>query len=163
MNEVHEKWTTLSKRHRKPPTPGQIIAGLMFGFWPPLFNNDYHPLWWNNSAALFKMAFPFVPTGLPPHQSIVLKDVYQRVEACQKLRNRVMHHEPIFAGLVRLNMPTLPLPDIHQYILDLLAWIHPDLMLSLKAVDRFSSVFTYGKTDIEKKVKAEIVSAYGTL
>jgi hypothetical protein len=137
MNEVHDKWTTLSKRHKKPPTPGKIIAELMFGFWPPLFSNHYHDLWWKNGAVLFKAAFPNIPAGLPPHPSIVLKDIYERVDACQKLRNRVMHHEPIFGGLVRLNRPILPLPDIHQYIVDLLTWIHSDLVLSLAVVDRF--------------------------
>lgn len=119
MNEVHDKWTMLSKRHKKPPTPGKIIAELMFGFWPPLFSNTYHDLWWSNSAALYKAAFPHIPSGLPPHQSIVLKDIHMRVEACHKLRNRVMHHEPIFGGLVRLNQPTLPLPNVHQYVVDL--------------------------------------------
>lgn len=163
MNEVHDTWAKLSRRHKKPPTPGKIIAELMFGFWPPLFSNAYHDLWWSNGTALFKMAFPNVPTGVPPYQAIVLKDVYQRTEACQKLRNRVMHHEPIFTGLIRLNVPVLPLSAIHQYIIDLLTWIHPDLVLSLNAVDRFEHVLQNGKTEIEEKLKAEIRAKYGAL
>ena len=99
MNEVHEKWTLLSKRHKKPPTAGKLIAELTFGFWPPLFEEPYHDLWWDNGATLFKSAFPFLPTGVPAHKSIVPKDIYKRVEACHKLRNRVMHHEPVFGGL----------------------------------------------------------------
>lgn len=163
MNEVHEKWTLLSRRHKLPPRPGKIIAELTFGFWPPLFDSTYQDLWWDNSAALFKAAFPYIPTGVPPHLAIVRKDVYQRVEACQKLRNRLMHHEPIFTGLVRLNMPILPLPTIHQYIVDLLTWIHPDLVLNLETVDRFDHVFTNGRREIEDNLKEKIQAKYGTL
>jgi hypothetical protein len=163
MNLVHETWCVLSKRHKRPPTPGRIIAELTFGFWPPIFSSAYHDLWWSNSTVLFQSAFPSIPTGLPPHQSIVLKDVYQRVEACHKLRNRVMHHEPIFTGLLRLNMPTLSLPAIHQYIVDLLTWIHPDLLLSLETVDRFDHVFANGKSEIATNLRAKILARYGAL
>lgn len=164
MNEIHEKWHLLYKRHQQePPTPGKIIAELTFGFWPPLFNKTYHELWWQNGTALFRAAFPHIPTGLPPHQSIVLKDIYVRAEACQKLRNRVMHHEPIFGGLSRLNMPVLPLADAHQYFIDLLSWIDPSLALSLKAVDRFPAVLLNGKNEIQQRLQAEILATYGTL
>jgi hypothetical protein len=138
------------------PSSGKIIAELTFGFWPPLFDKPYHDLWWNNNAALFKATFPHIPTGLPPHQAITRKDIYERAEACQKLRNRVMHHEPIFAGLTRLNLPTLPLTDVHRYMLDLLGWIDPHLATTLSFVDRFPDVYRNETGRIRAKLKAHL-------
>lgn len=44
MKVVHEAWGHLWKRHQHPPTSGQLVAELNFGFWPKLFGRDYHPL-----------------------------------------------------------------------------------------------------------------------
>ncbi len=155
MKMVNDTWTKLFKRHEEPPSPGRIVAEMMFGFWPPLLSADYQKLWWSNSAALFKQTFPYIPTGLPPYQAITRKDVHERVEACHKLRNRVMHHEPVFHGLTLLNKPVMPLPTVHQYILDVLSWIDPNLVLNLSFVDRFPDVYQSEEQRIRVKIKAQ--------
>jgi hypothetical protein len=154
MKPVTEAWTTLSNRHKRPPTPGQVIAELTFGFWPPLFDHAYHDLWWSNHTALFKSTFPHIPTGLPPHQAIVRKDVHLRVDRCQKLRNRVMHHEPIFGGLTVLNQPTVPLIEVHGHIVEVLGWIDPQLATTLDFVDRFADIHRHEETRLRTKLKA---------
>lgn len=150
---VNEAWTKLSRRHNRPPTPGQIIAELTFGFWPPLFDSRYHDLWWGNRTALFRATFPHIPSGVLPHQAVVRKTVHERIELCQKLRNRVMHHEPIFSGLSRLNAPPVPLEEIHQHIVDMLGWIDPNLSTALRFVDRFPDTFRSEEERIRAKVK----------
>lgn len=92
MEIVSDVWNTLSKCHKQPPSPGKVIAELTFGFWPLLFNDRYHHLWWNNKTAQFRATCPNIPTGLPPHQAITRKTVHERIALCQKLRNRAMHH-----------------------------------------------------------------------
>lgn len=140
MRFVNDAWKRLSKRHKQPPSPGKIIAELTFGFWPYLVDARYHDLWWDNKAALFRATFPHIPTRLPPHQAVVRKTIYERINRCQKLRNRVMHHEPIFAGLSLLNLPSAPLMDVHRDIIEMLAWIDPDLATALAFVDRFPDI-----------------------
>lgn len=153
MKLVNDAWNKLSKRHNRPPSPGQIIAELTFGFWPPLFHTQYHDLWWGNRTALFRATFPHIPTGLPPHQAIVPKNIHERVDLCCKLRNRVMHHEPIFAGLVLLNKPPVPLVDIHRYITDILGWVDPQLATNLDFVDRFPAIHQHEEARIRARLK----------
>lgn len=153
MKIVSDAWTKLSKRHNRPPTPGQIIAELTFGFWAPLFDTRYHDLWWDNKTALFRTTFPHIPTGLPPHQAVVPKTVYERVDLAHKLRNRVMHHEPIYAGLTLLNKPAVPLVDIHSHMIETLGWIDPHLATALAFVDRFSDVHQHEAGQIRARLK----------
>ena len=127
---------------------------MTFGFWPPLFDARYHDLWWANRTALFRATFPHLPTGLPPHQAVVRKTIHERVDRCQKLRNRVMHHEPIFTGLALLNMPPVPLVDIHGYITGILGWIDPHLATALGFVDRFPDIHQNEEARIRAKLKA---------
>lgn len=153
MKFVNDVWTKLSKRHDRPPTPGQIIAELTFGFWPPLFDSRYHDLWRSSRTALFRATFPHIPSGLPPHQAVVPKTIHERVELCYKLRNRVMHHEPIFAGLILLNKPSVLLVDIHGYITETLGWIDPHLATTLGFVDRFPDIHQNEASRIRAKLK----------
>lgn len=156
MKYVNDAWIRLSKRHNQPPTPGQIIAELTFGFWPPLFDERYHGLWWNNRTALFRETFPHIPTGLPPRQAVVRKTIHERIDLCSKLRNRVMHHEPIFAGLTVLNRPAVPLVEIHRGIVEVLGWIDPDLAAALEIVDRFPDVHE----NEESRIRAKLVTRF---
>lgn len=58
--------------------------------------------------------------------------VESRVKLFVDLRNRVMHHAPIFLGIARPDeqqpgqpMPVVSLADAHQHMLDVLSWIDP--------------------------------------
>ncbi len=157
MRILTDAWTKLSKRRGRPPTPGQLIAELTFGFWPPLFDSGYHDLWWDNKTALFRATFPNIPSGLPPHQAVVPKTVHERIDICSKLRNRVMHHEPIYAGLSLLNKPTIPLVEIHGQITETLGWIDPHLATALGFVDRFPDVHQ----NEAERIRAKLRSHFG--
>jgi hypothetical protein len=153
MRIVTDAWTRLSKRHGRPPMPGQIIAELTFGFWPPLFDTGYQDLWWVNRTARFRATFPNIPAGLLPHQAIVPKMIHERIDLCYKLRNRVMHHEPIYAGLILLNKPTVPLVDIHGHVTETLGWIDPHLATAPGFVDRFPDVHQHEAARIRVRFK----------
>lgn len=152
MKMVDDVWRILSRRHQHPPAPGKIIADLTFGFWPMLFATEYHDLWWNAKASLFKSVFPHIPTGVPPRQAITRKGVHDRLDLCKNLRNRVVHHEPIFQGIIQLNKPIAPLTIVHEQIVEVLAWIDPQLVFTLNVVDRFPDVYRHESARIRNRL-----------
>jgi hypothetical protein len=101
----------------KPGTPGQIVAELMFGFWRLLLDKKHQPTLW---AQTLRHAFPH----LQPQRR---QDVYQRVNQVYTLRNRVAHHEPIHH---------LDLAQHHQSVLEVTAYIDPDVERWLRSISR---------------------------
>jgi hypothetical protein len=54
--------------------------------------------------------------------------VYNRAALFQRLRNRVAHHEPILNGVQTPGSNTIvPLSDVWEQSLELLAWMSPEL------------------------------------
>lgn len=89
--------------------PGHIVAELSFGFWTGLLANRYHQRLW-------------VPAlhGAFPHLVGPRRELHRKQESLRKLRNRIAHHEPIFARNLTAD---------HDRLLDILGAI------SLVAVD----------------------------
>jgi hypothetical protein len=152
LKTINDTWLTLAKRHKQPPTSGKIVAELTFGFWPLLFGDRYHSLWWNNSAALLKAVFLHTPPGLPPARALTPRRINERVETFKDLRNRVMHHEPIYFGLTRLNLAPIPLPQLHAEMVEMLNWIDPQLAVTLNFVDRFDDVHRDEQNNIRDRL-----------
>jgi hypothetical protein len=164
---IDDHWTKLATKLRRPPSSGKVIADLTLGFWPQLFDHRYKDFWWDNGEAQLKAVFPHLPTGAPPHLKVGRKDVFQALNLFRELRNRAMHHEPIFMGIARPDFGTPPpivlLPDIHAQIVDMLGWINPLLARSLSIVDRFPDVYVNGKAEIEARFKTAVINLYGAL
>jgi hypothetical protein len=68
-----------------------VVAGLDFGFWTTLLDASFEQTLWRN---ILYHAFPHYAsvTGNPLERKAVSK----RFNALRDLRNRVMHHEPLF-------------------------------------------------------------------
>lgn len=66
--------------------PGHVVAELSFGFWTGLLANRYHQRLW---VPALHAAFPYL--GGPR------RELHRKQESLRKLRNRIAHHEPIFA------------------------------------------------------------------
>lgn len=66
-----------------------------------------------------------------------------------------MHHEPIFAGLTRLNAAPVPLIEVHQHIVDVLGWIDPVLATALGFVDRFPDIHQNEEARLRATLKAQ--------
>lgn len=68
-----------------------------------------------------------------------------------------MHHEPIFQGLARpdegLPPPIVSLTTIHDRIREMLAWIDPQLSVSLGFVDRFVTIHDQERNRIEGELR----------
>jgi hypothetical protein len=67
-------------------TPGHVVAELTFGFWVALLANRYHQRLW---ATTIEAAFP--------HLQGTRRALHAKLERLRMLRNRVAHHEPVFA------------------------------------------------------------------
>lgn len=75
-----------------PPSADKVIAEMSFAFWESMFTARYdHGLWDNH----IKRLFPHAPAALPYYK--LRAEIRSALEATRKFRNRIAHHEPIFA------------------------------------------------------------------
>ncbi|WP_050512926.1 hypothetical protein [Pseudomonas savastanoi] len=74
------------------PSTDKAIAEMSFAFWQSMFTARYdHGLWANH----LKTVFPNAPASMPNHE--IRSKIHKSLESIRKLRNRIAHHEPIFA------------------------------------------------------------------
>lgn len=112
------------RRDRKRETPGQVIARLPFGFWRFLLGRRYQPTLWTQAL---RRTFP----GLRSRRRT---DVFIPVDELGRLRNRIAHHEPIHQ---------LHLPHLHDNILRISGYMHPDLRVWIAQVSRVPDVLRH--------------------
>ncbi|GAA5036895.1 Abi family protein [Terrabacter aeriphilus] len=101
----------------KTETPGLMVAELMFGFWRFLLGPRHQTTLWAQSL---RHAFPYLS---PQRRS----DVYDPVQRLNKLRNRMAHHEPVYAE---------PLADDHDQLLTVAGYIDPEAEAWLRDLSR---------------------------
>jgi hypothetical protein len=77
------------RRLGRRETPGQVVATLTLGFWTGLFSSEYQNSFWPKfSTNIF--------SSLPKTDRIRKKVSGELNVIRKKLRNRIMHHEPIW-------------------------------------------------------------------
>lgn len=145
-------------RSGKPVIPGRVVAGLRFGFWTSLLSAGSGPhgygatLWSPNNAALITQAFPYLQ---PPHQ--YRSYAHRRFNTLRLLRNRTMHHEPIWRGMTvrqQRERPTFALTDLYPDIIDAIGWTSPRLRDSIVAFDRFPDTLANGLARQIREIEA---------
>jgi hypothetical protein len=106
--KVDEAVRRVRRGGTRTPKPGQVVAELTLGFWRFTTTGYRNTMW----APYLSAAFPHSP-GRPN-----LHDMDQRMVKIIRLRNRIAHHEPVFAR-----------PDeLRQRVADVLeigGWINP--------------------------------------
>lgn len=126
---------------RTQPTSNQIVAELTFGFWTTLLSQPYHQtLWAPRKSALVKTVFPHLPR-IPNNRHFI----HQRYNDLRMLRNRVMHHEPIWHR-----------PGLHDEwigMVEAIGWISPDTRDSILLIDHFDATFRQGQARIEAALR----------
>ena len=70
---------------------GKVIAELKFVFWQTMFTARHDQRLWNRQIAAL---FPHADTDSPQQ---LRARIYDDLETIRRLRNRIAHHEPIFA------------------------------------------------------------------
>jgi hypothetical protein len=141
----------LQTKLKHPPGADKLVSELSFGFWVSLLTQPYHQrIWAPNRASMLKRAFPQMPR-LPNARRVV----HWRCNMMRVLRNRIMHHEPIFMGLW-WNGDILPLMNIHQQINEVIRWINPQMAEVVVITDRFESVHEESRSAIRTRLVRSI-------
>jgi len=139
----------LSRAGTKQPTPDQIVAQLAFGFWTTILSKPYHhTLWTPDNTALVKAVFPYLPPT-PNNRNAI----HQRYNDLRLLRNRVMHHEPIWKGINTGKNGFVALSDLHSHMIEEIGWVNPIARTSIEVIDRFDNVLDTGKEKIERGLR----------
>lgn len=105
-------------RWGKSVTPGRVVAELTFGFWVRLVARKYEKSLW--VPHLFKC---FRNLKKPDRRA-----VFDRLDHIRNLRNRVAHHEPIFAR---------NLQEDYRQVIEALDWICPVTACWIRATNSF--------------------------
>ena len=115
------------KKLRGRATQSALLSELMFGFWTELFDPTPYRILQGAPLAIF---------ALKP-ATVKRVDVFTRLTAVRKLRNRVYHYEPIC-----LQRQTACLADLrlmHRYVLELSNWLDAGLAGVIGALDTFET------------------------
>src|SRR5438128_2525706 len=81
--------TQAAARHA---TTGKVIADLKFAFWVSVFTARHHGRLWHFYLG---REFPHFSSGMT--SATARRRIYQVADQVRGLRNRIAHHEPIFA------------------------------------------------------------------
>jgi hypothetical protein len=100
------------RRANRPLDPGRIVAELSFGFWERLLTHG-PPGKLNYEMALWRPAFH----RAFPNSRRRRVDVHKPLPGLRDLRNRIAHHEPIFAR---------PLASEYHTITEVIGWMCAD-------------------------------------
>ena len=87
---------------RRHPTAGKVVADLRFAFWERMLLKSQQRIVWDRQ---FAACFPHAPPGQGASAS--REHLRRDVEAIRRLRNRIAHHEPIFARDLGRDLDTI--------------------------------------------------------
>ena len=138
---TNDMLTEVVKRYQKKITkgtvgPGRVVADATLGVWVQLLSRgghsalgraiDYETRLWRPALRFGFSTGSFTPSGRPRRPPRA--EVYHRAATFQRLRNRAAHHEPILKGIRPPGSNTpVPLIDVWEQSVELLAWMCPDL------------------------------------
>ena len=98
-------------------SPTQVVAGLSFGFWVSLLGHGGRMAELNRRAN-YEMTLwrPVLRDAFPHAERLTRKQAHAALDKLRILRNRIAHHEPIFARQHK---------EDYQLILEMVGWISP--------------------------------------
>ncbi len=111
LNDFAKKKITSAKhaviKQHDNPQISHVVAELTFGFWLSLIRSEYHQSLW----------IPFLNKSFP-YAKKPRSEIHDHLNHIRIFRNRIAHHEPIFAR---------HLEQDYNSILLALKWIYPDI------------------------------------
>lgn len=142
-NEIDRVKARIQERG-DPITPDRVVSELVFGFWVTILSRNYDArLWSANNAVPLKNAFIQIPRSMRQRQKI-----HQRYNSIRELRNRVMHHEPLYDDPI--------LGQRHGEVYQALHWLNPRMVDVVEWYDRFDDVYRHGRPRVEQTLKSKL-------
>lgn len=92
----------LQSARNSKTTIGQVIPELKFAFWQSIFTSRFDVRLWTPHLA---STLPNSPAHLPINTR--RKALYDNLDKIRRLRNRIAHHEPIFARNLREDLDAI--------------------------------------------------------
>ena len=131
LDRIDKAKTEVARAGHKAGPP-RVVAALSFGFWISLLGSggridqagrraDYERTLWR----------PALRGSFPHRTTLTRKQARRPLDYLRTLRNRIAHHEPIFAR---------HLSEDHQRILDVTGWISPGVRAWIEAHSRVSTL-----------------------
>jgi hypothetical protein len=105
----------------RTPNSDDVVAAMPFGFWVSLLSRSNETTMWR--PALYRAFRP----GYRGSRS----EMHRRFERVRRLRNRIMHHEPVHMRYLEAD---------HQRIHELAEWLAPGATIMLESVDRLPAI-----------------------
>jgi len=151
---TNEMLTEVVRKYRKKLArgtvgPGRVVADTMLGLWVHLLSRGGHSALGrsvNYEARLWRPTLRFgfsTGTNSPAGQERrpPRAEVHRRALMFQRLRNRAVHHEPLFKGIIIPGSNTLmPLDEVWERSIELLGWMCPDLAALHRESGDFAAV-----------------------
>ena len=158
---TNEMLTEVVRRYQKKlargtVSSGRVVADTTLGVWVHLLSRGGHSALGRTVDYEAKLWRPTLRFGFSkgtrtrsgrerrPNRS----DVHRRAQTFQRLRNRAVHHEPLFKGITAPGSNELiPLQEVWEQSVELLGWMCPDLAAMHRQSDEFVAVLARQPTD----------------
>jgi hypothetical protein len=150
LTEFELIWKRLSAGQGNPPV-GKLVAALTFGKWVHLLSNARCG-WVEHYPYRLYSVFP----NYPHRAAIGAREIHELLSYPLGLRNRVMHHEPIFSGVLVPNKSRKPIEQVHRAMMTTMEWIDIECSSTARHVDRFEDVFQNGRGEIKANLSKRL-------
>lgn len=127
LKEVLKAEKKIAERGIKVTT-GRVIAEQTLGFWNSFYETHHYALLAGEPCRVFKK----LPSGYGR------KEINDIIVQVRELRNRINHNEPIC--FVNRKCDFSYVKDMYTLISNFLTWIYPEIMPSLRKVDKVCKI-----------------------
>ena len=150
---TNQMLTDVVRKHQKKLAsgtvgPGRVIADTTLGVWIHLLSRgghsaldrsvDYETRLWRPTLRFGFSTGTRTPSGRERRPA--RSEVHRRALMFQRLRNRAVHHEPLFKGVIVPGTNRLmPLNAVWEQSIELLEWMCPDLAALHREADGFTA------------------------